>query len=172
MFEAALSVIGSLASIGAAIWAFVEAGRAKKAAQRANEVRGELIGRRELVEVSQLLTETRRILQSVSRVGPACNERKLRGVDCAEIAHEVGEYSQLVGEAEVHFPADFQNDVRVLRTGLSEDVRALAEATNFEQKKSAGMTVHRKIDNFLPVVKTLLDSKREQSVAIDFGKQR
>lgn len=172
MIEAVLSVLGSVTSIGAAIWAFVEAGRAKHAAQKAETVRSELIGRRKLVEVSQLLSETRRVLQSVSRVGPACTEKKLRGVDCAEIAREVEEYSRLVGEAEEHFAIDFQNHARELRADLAGDIRKLADAATFEQKRTAGMILHQKIDNFLPKVKSILDDKQEHSVAIGREEQR
>lgn len=166
MIDAALSVLGSVASIGAALWAFIEARRARRSAEKAETVRNELIDRRHLVEVSQLLPETRRILQSVSRVGPASTEKKLRGIDCAEIASEVDEYSRLIGELEAHFVADFQNSARELRAELRGDISALADAKTFERKKSAGMLIHEKIDNFLPLVKDLLDERRESSITI------
>ena len=170
MIEAALSVLGSIASIGAAIWAFVEAKRSRKAAQKAEQVRSEMIDRRKLVEVSQLLAETRRVMQSVSRAGPACTERKLKGVDCSEIARDVEQYSRLLGEQEMHFFADFQNHARQLRAALMGDIKALADATTFEDKKAAGMRLYEKIDNFSPVVKELLDEKREHSATT--GTQR
>lgn len=166
MIEATLSVLGSIASIGAAIWAFIEAKKARRAADKAETVRGELIDRRKLVEVSQLLTETRRVMQSVSRVGPACTEKKIKGVDCAEIAREVEEYCRSLGDMESHFVVDFRSHARKLRSDLIADISELADAVSFEQKKAAGMRIYEKIDNFSPSVKELLDEKREHSVAI------
>src|SRR5690606_22624257 len=133
MIEATLSVLGSIASIGAAIWAFVEAKKARRAADKAETVRGELIDRRKLVEVSQLLTETRRVMQSVSRVGPACTEKKIKGVDCAEIAREVEEYCRSLGDMESHFVVDFRSQAQKLRADLIADISELAGAVSFEQ---------------------------------------
>lgn len=166
MIEATLSVLGSIASIGAAIWAFIEAKNARRAADKAETVRGELIDRRKLVEVSQLLTETRRVMQSVSRVGPACTEKKIKGVDCSEIAREVEEYCRLLGDMESHFVVDFRSQAQKLRADLIADIRELADAVGFEQKKAAGMRIYGKIDGFSPSVKELLDEKREKSVAV------
>lgn len=171
MIEAVLSVLGSIASIGAAIWACVEARRSLNAAQQAERVRLEMIDRHKLVEVSQLLAETRRVMQSVSRVGPACTERKLKGVDCSEIARDVEQYSRLLGEQEIHFITDFQNRARRLRADLVPDIQALADAKLFDHKKSAGMRLYEKIDNFLPLVKKLLDKKREQSTITSTQRQ-
>lgn len=165
MIEAALSILGSIASIGAAIWAFIEARKARNAATRAEMVRAEMIDRRKLVEVSQVLAETRHVMQVVSRVGPACTERKLKGVDCSEIAREVEQYGRLLNEQGMHFAA-LRNHALQLRADLIPDVKALAEATTFEQKKSAGMRLYEKIDAFAPLVKELLDEKRENSLAI------
>lgn len=163
MIEAALSILGSIASIGAAIWSYIEAKRSREAASRAEQVRSEMIDRRKLVEVSQLLVETRRVLQSVSRVGPACTERKLKGIDCSEIARDVEQYSRLLGEHETHFFMTFQNQAKQLRAALVQDIQSLASATIFEEKKAAGMRLYEKIDNFSPAVKELLDEKRETS---------
>lgn len=165
MIEATLSVLGSIASIGAAIWAFIEAKKARRAADKAETVRGELIDRRKLVEVSQLLTETRRVMQSVSRVGPACTEKKIKGVDCSEIAREVEEYCRSLGDMESHFVVGFRSQARKLRADLIADISELADAVSFEQKKAAGMRIYEKIDGFSPSVKELLDEKREHSVA-------
>lgn len=73
--ESWISVIGSIASIGGAIWAFIEANKASKSASKAEKVKGELVERRKLVEVSQVHAETSRILKTVSTVGPSCNSR-------------------------------------------------------------------------------------------------
>jgi len=98
-----ISVIGSIASIGGAIWAFVEARKSSRAATKAEKVRDEIISRRKLIEVSQVHAETARILKIVSTVGPACNPSLLRGVNCGSIAKDVEEYSRYINEHSSHF---------------------------------------------------------------------
>ena len=96
--ESFISIIGSIASIGAAIWAFVEARKSAKAATKAEVLRDELIHRRTMVEVSQVHSETKRVLSIVSKVGPSCNTKLLKGVNCAEVAKEVEVYSSFIFE--------------------------------------------------------------------------
>ena len=50
--ESLLSIFGSVASIGAAVWAFLEAKKAAASASKAEEARNEMIDRRRLGEVS------------------------------------------------------------------------------------------------------------------------
>ena len=96
--ESLLTIIGSIASIGGAIWACYEAKNAANSATKAEKVRDEMIHRRKMVEVTQVHAETKRILKVVSKVGPSCNSTLIRGVNCADIAKDVEEYSRFINE--------------------------------------------------------------------------
>lgn len=156
-----ISVIGSIASIGGAGWAWCQAVQASKSATKAEKVKGEIIERRKIVEVSQVHRETTRILQIVSKVGPSCNSSTLRGVNCSHIATEVAEYSRFLNEHSSHFTDFFENKARDLCASLKDDIEKLAEAKSFDEKKSAGKSIYYKIDEFVPTVKSLSDEKRE-----------
>lgn len=156
-----ISVIGSIASIGGAIWACVEAQNASKSASKAKTVRDEIIERRKLVEVSQVHVETNRILKVVSTVGPACNQQYLRGIKCGSIAKEVEEYSRYINEHSSHFTDLFENKAKELCEQLYPDIEALSEAKTFEEKKSAGKDIYYKINSFMPFVKELSDERKE-----------
>ena len=159
--ESLLSILGSIASIGAAIWSFIEAKKSINAATKAELLRDELIHRRKTVEISQVYAETKRVLNVVSKVGPSCNIQLLKGINCADIAKEVEIFSSFILEQSGHFSEDFYNTAKVLSTDLKNDIESLAEASSFEDKKKFGKNIFYKIQTFTPIVKKLSDEKRE-----------
>lgn len=165
-WEKWISVIGSFASIAGAIWAYSEANKAKNSASKAEKIKGEIVERRQLVEISQVHAETTRILKSISAVGPTCNASKLRGINCASIATEVEEYCRFLNEQSSHFSDFFDNKAQELCQSLKSNIELLSEAKTFEEKKNAGKSIYYEINDFMPVVKTLSDDKKE-NVKID-----
>lgn len=161
MQDSWLSILGSVASIGAAIWAYIEAKSASRHASKAEAVRDELIQRRSMVEVSQVHAESSRILKLVSQVGPTCTKTSVRGLKVDSIAQSVEEYSRFLNEHSANFNQFFQNAAQALCIELTGSIEALAEATTFEDKKEAGKKIYYLINSFLPQVKQLADHKRE-----------
>lgn len=157
-----LSILGSLASIGGAIWAYVQARRSRTFAEQAKAVRDELVERRKVIEVSKVYIETTRILRLVSKVGPTCTPISIKTVKCHEIAREVEEYTRLLNEQSLHFTNQLENQAQKLYEDLKPDIEALVEANDFESKKNAGKSIYYKIDDFMPLVKTLMDEKKER----------
>jgi len=160
--ESLLSILGSIASIGGAVWAYYQAVQSKKYATEARHLRDDIVNRRKLVEVSQVYSETKRILNVVSRIGPTCTADSIKGIDCAGIAKEVEEYSRFLNEQSSHFDEFFNNRARELCDQLASDIEALSEATQFENIKKNGKNIYYKIYEFLPFVKSLTDEKKEQ----------
>ena len=163
--EDLLSILGSVASIGAAIWAFVEAGKAAESASQAVEVRNEMIDRRRLVEVSKVHAKTDRILSVVSKIGPSCNIKKLKGVDFHEIAKEVEEYARYLNEQSSNFSDLFINKASSLCDELKEDIESLSEASDPEAIKDIGKRIYYKINSFMPFVKDLTHERQERTVS-------
>jgi hypothetical protein len=161
MQDSWLSITGSVVSIGAAIWAFVEAKRSAQAASKAEAVRNELVQRRTIVEISQVHAESIRILRLVSQVGPSCTKASTRGINVQSIAQGVEEYSRFLNEHSGHFNASFQNSARTLCDELTVCIEELAEAVIFDAVKVAGKKIYYLINSFLPEVKRLADDKRE-----------
>ncbi|WP_201534104.1 hypothetical protein [Psychrobacter immobilis] len=65
--ESLLSLLGSVASIGAAIWAYIEARKAAVSASEVEKVRNGMIDRRRLGEVSKVHAQTDKVLSVVSK---------------------------------------------------------------------------------------------------------
>lgn len=162
--DSLVSIAGSVASIGGAIWAFVEARNAASSANKAELVRDELIDRRKLVEVSKIFAQTDRILSVVSKIGPSCNPKTLKGVDCTNIAKEIEEYSRSLNSQSAHFSELFGNKARALCNDLKDDIEDLSEVSTSEEKKEVGKKIYYKINEFMPFVKDLADEKQEHSV--------
>lgn len=161
--ENILSIIGSLASIGAAIWAFIEAKKSINAANKAEEFKNEIIYLRKTVEVSQVYAETKRVLNVVSKVGPSFNPSVFAGINCVDIAKEVEVFSSFILEQSEHFSQNFNNKAKELNGDLKSDIENLSEAITFEDTKKYGKSIYYKIQNFIPVSKKLLDEKREKN---------
>lgn len=160
-WETIVSVVGSIASIGGAIWAFVEADKAAKSVTKAESVRDEIINRRELIEVSKVHSETTRILKVASRVGPSSDLRRLTGFNAPEIASEIEEYVRFLSEHSSHFSELFENTARDLCDSLRDDISVLADARDPQSIKDIGKVIYNKIHGFLPTVKMISDLKRE-----------
>lgn len=156
-----VSVIGSIASIAGAVWAFVEARKSSRAATKAEKVKDEIVSRRKLIEVSQVHVETKRILSRVSTVGPACNPSLLRGITGSSIAKDVEEYSRYLNEHSSHFDDFFHNKAKELCQNLRPDIEALSEAESGDDIKSFGTSIYYKINGFMPLAKKLSDERKE-----------
>lgn len=161
MQDSWLSILGSAASVGAAIWAFIEARNASRDATKAEAVKNELIQRRTIVEVSHVYAESSRILKLASQVGPTCTKKGIRGLDVPGIAKSIEEYSRFLNEHSGHFNQLFQNTANSLCADLAEAIESLAEANTFETQKEAGKKIYYLINSFMPLVKQLADDKRE-----------
>ncbi|MBO2659388.1 hypothetical protein [Shewanella algae] len=164
--ENLLSILGSVASIGAAVWAFIEAGKAAESASQAVEVRNEMIDRRKLVEVSKVHAQTDRILSVVSKIGPSCNVKKLKGVDFHGIAKDVEEYARFLNEQSSNFSDLFVNKATSLCDDLNKDIEELSEAPDPETIKEVGKRIYYKINGFMPFVKDLADERQERTVSV------
>ncbi|MCT2413386.1 hypothetical protein MNU23_17035 [Pseudomonas aeruginosa] len=162
LLEQILTFIGTVASIGSAIWAFIEARKAAGSATEAQRIQHELIERRKLVEASQIHSETTRILGRVAVIGPSCNRESMRGVKHYDIAKEVEEYSRFLSSQSQHFSELFENRAEALCLSLRTDIETLSEAEEFETIKNTGKSIHYKILDFLPITKMLSDEKKER----------
>lgn len=164
-FEIFASIASSIVSIIAAIFSFKKAREAMDSATEAERFRDEMAYRKDVIEISQVLMETQRILSSVSKVGPSCTPNFIRGVKCESIAREVEEYCRFLYTHCSHFSRLFENNAISLCEELKHDIELLAEAKTFDEKKRAGKSIYYKILNFTYIAKDLADDKTEQLVA-------
>ncbi|MBA3769510.1 MAG: hypothetical protein H0X08_03260 [Blastocatellia bacterium] len=150
-----------MASIGAAIWAFVEARKAGKFASTVERIKDELVSRRNLVEVSQVYREANRAIAALTAVGPSCTSSSVRGLNCSLIAAQVLEFVTFLNTHRAGLPEALRPKVNLLVLETKKEVSLLAEAKTFEAKKSAGTAIYYKIASLMPEIKVLADEKNE-----------
>lgn len=160
--EALLSILGSVASIFGAGWALVEAKNAKSSADTAERIRREIVGRRRTAEVAHVQSELRRVIAIVAKVGPASKPQQIRGLNAAHIAREVEALVTLLMEQSNHFSDLYADRAVELRNDLRADIEGLAEAATPEDKKTFGKSIYHKLENFMPVVKRVVDEHQDQ----------
>ena len=158
-----IGLIGSIASIGAAIWAFVEARKARSSASDAEKIRNELVSRRNLVEVADIYKEANRVISALTAVGPSASVNSVRGLDCARISTQALEFVTLLSTHREQLPTSLKSKVELLVFDTKKDLASLAEAKDFESKKAAGSAIYYKITALMPAIKVLADEKRESA---------
>lgn len=161
-FEAWVSIIGSIASIGGAFWAFIEARKSSQSASKAEEIKNTIKERRKLIEINQIHNETTKILNKVSSIGPACDTKLLRGVNGASIAIEVGEYTRHLNEHISDLNEPLKTQIVELCENLRSDIETLSEAITAEEIKSIGKTIYYKIYSILPSIKNESNQSKEK----------
>jgi len=166
MQDSWLSIIGSIASVGGAVWSLYQAKAASQSATKAEAIRNELIQHRTIVEVSHVYVESSRILKIVSQVGPTCTKKSVRGLDVSTIAKGVEEYARFLNEHSGHFNLEFRNAANDLCRELKAGIEQLAEAEGYESQKEAGKQIYYLIYTFMPVVKQIADERRESVITI------
>ena len=162
--DSLLSIAGSVASLGGAYWAWKEAFKAAASASKAESVRNELVDRRKLVEVSQLFAQSNQIINVVAKIGPSCNSRLLKGIDCVSIAREIEEYTRFLNIQNNHFSQLFGNKATTICNDLRIHIEELSEAKQPVVIKEIGKKIYYLISEFMPCVKDLTDQKRETSL--------
>lgn len=160
------SITASIISIIAAFISWARANNAKKYSEVAISVRDEMRERRGMIELSKIHSETNKILQIASEIGPTSTSKSLRGKNPTLIAKQVEEYSRFLNEHNRHFDEPFSNLARTLCDELGIDIENLANANNSDEIKTAGKSIYSKINDFLPHTKNYADGERERKVKI------
>jgi hypothetical protein len=156
-----ISVLGSIASVGAAIWAFIEARKSMAAASKAETIKNEMIDRRQLVEASKIHSETERVISKVSQIGPASRVAVLSGINIDDILNEVQGYSTFIIAQSEQYDDKFKRAVKKLNTDLQANIAELSKSTLEEDYKRIGTQIFNALQGFLPTAKSLADGRRE-----------
>lgn len=156
----ALTVIGTVASVGGAGVAIWQAGLSKSAASRAEDARDELIERRETAELAQLQVVFKKALRSMEKYGPGSVPTSISGVSQANDAADVQELIIVLREHRAHFGTSFMNEADALCGRITPLLDEFAKAA-VEELRNRGGRVFLELSTFSAVIKKRLDKKRE-----------
>lgn len=159
--EVIITVVGTLASVASAIFAWRQAETARDSANKAEEIRTQLISHRKTSELSELKVALGKAQTAMTKYGPASAKSSLQGVNQARDASDVQDFLLSLKENRNLFQRNGINSADILCTRLYELIATFSSATTSSNKKEAGTELLEAINSFSPVVKQALDSRKE-----------
>lgn len=156
-YESTLSIVGSIASIVSVIGAVIAALKSRKWAKESQNIRDQLIVRRNLSEVAVLRSESKRVLNIVAEIGPASNPRKLRGMNGSVIASEVQKLIAVLLESRSALPESVRTATDSLSNNIRKYIEQLAQSTQPIDLKTHGTKIFYLLQSYVPLLKETID---------------
>lgn len=163
----AFSVLGSIASIIGAYWAFKEARKSKSFSELSKSIRNELISRRNLVESSTLLDETQKLINRLGKIGPSIDLKKLKGFDFKPLIEYITEYQTLLTKYGDQGNDDFKISSGAIYEDLKECVTQMNCSDGPETLRGIGTDIIYKVQIFLGKVQSLSNQHHDKALAKD-----
>ncbi|RZQ54926.1 hypothetical protein C1E23_01175 [Pseudoalteromonas phenolica] len=157
------NIVGTFASIGSAIWAFVEARKSRDAASQAENVKTQIINQRktaELSELNPLLTEAVNCCKhyttsgSSSLIGVELNKKENEAAKIQSLLDKIIEYSE-------YFPNGFATEFYEL---TDESLQEFLNSESAEDIKKHGKQLHRQLINFSSILRKSITEMKESTV--------
>lgn len=153
-----LNIVGSVASIGAAIFAFFEASKAKSFAKKAQEIKDTISTEQRKIFLSRILTETKKIMGvSIKMTTPATPTKKLRGLDYQSSIEQLREFIDSLKENGHYLSAESHIIVETNYLLIEEKLKEVAMEENQQQKYELGDEIHKAMGEMIKVIKPQLD---------------
>lgn len=157
-----LSIIGSVASIGGAIWAWKEAVKSSKSATKAEQIKAQMINQRKTSELSELKPLVLDATDSVKRYSTTMVS-SLIGADETTKETEAAKIQTLLNkivEFSDYFPENFAN--QFFETSHNS-LQKFLEANSPGDSKKHGMDLHKQMVDFSSVLRKNLTEKKEST---------
>lgn len=155
-----LSVVGSIASIAAALWAWYEAIRSRRFANDAEKIRSQIVSQRKTSELSELRPLVSNALEHIKPYSTTMAS-SLIGVDKADREKHAAHVQTLLNkifELEEYFSAGFSRD---FYDTTHASLQSFLSAETADDLKKFGMQLNRQIVDFSSVLRKLLNERRE-----------
>lgn len=152
-----LNVISAIASILGAVFSCFQAKKAKNAAIAAKETKEKIINKIHLGKLSEIDIKTKNTLQIIGKIGPACNEKSIKGINCQKVAEDVQNYSSFIIKHKHIIKED--KFIEEFCRELLKFCKKLSEAKEFKEKKRAGEKIYNLIHGFSSKIMPLVDNK-------------
>jgi len=153
-----ITVVGTVASIWGAAISLKQANAAKKSADEASRVRGQMINQRKAAELSELKVHCEKAIKCMEKYGPSAAAASARGVRSKTDADEV---QSLILEASKIKGAFVMGEVDIFVSKVTPLLEKFVDPSQASSLKVNGQAILMEASSFLSVVKASLDSKRE-----------
>lgn len=160
-----LSIIGSIASIGGAFWAWYEAKKSSNSASKAEEIKTQLINQRKTAELSEIKPLLASAIESIKHYNTK-TVTTLAGLGEQSISKEAeAEKVQSLLSKVVEFSDYFQDGfAQQFYDDSNKSLQEFLSSTEASDTKKYGSDLHRQIINFSTVLRKQLTEKKETTV--------
>lgn len=157
-----LSIVGSIASIGGALWAWNEAKKSSRSASEAQQIKTQLINQRKTAELSEIKPLLSSALDAVKHyntksvttlagLGEQSTSKELEAEKIQSLLNKVVEFSYYFVEG---FGQQFYDD-------SNKSLQAFLSSTQAIDTKRYGCDLHRQLLTFSTVLRKNLTEKKE-----------
>lgn len=157
-----LSIVGSVASIVGAIWAWKEAIKSSKSATKAEQIKTQMINQRKTSELSELKPLVIDAINSVNKystsmtsslIGAGKTTKETEAEKIQKLLNKIGEFSD-------YFQDGFANQFFATS---NRSLQSFLEANNPQDSKRHGMDLHKQMVDFSSILRKNLTEKKEST---------
>lgn len=155
-----VGIVGALASGYGAYLAINEAKKAKKSADRAEEMKNAIATEQNKISLSRLFNETKNCMRiTIKMATSATPDKKLRGLDYQESIGKVREYIDILKENCHYLPEIKIKLVEKEYKNVENQLVILAKESDQSKKYEIGDGIHNSMGEIIKHIKPELDVK-------------
>jgi hypothetical protein len=156
-----LTIVGTVASIGAAWVAINQARKSRTAAEEAKKVRAQLVDHRKTSDLAQVQSLCKKAQKSMEKYGPGSVPSSLAGITPNNDARDVQEFIMSVREHSAYFGNKTPNEADEYCNVVTPLLDSFAQATNPEGWRDHGKQIVVHLANMAAIIKRCLDARKE-----------
>lgn len=160
----AISIIGSIASILGALWAWKEAKKSKTAADLAQRIKNQLIGHRKTSELSELQALLSTAQKKFTKYGTS-NPKALAGIDHHADSDSLLSFMHTLKSYNEYFEGENENVADRFYDDVNKALQLFRKTNSTNSISEHGNSILNKLVNFSPILKREFTSKKESVVS-------
>lgn len=157
-----LTIVGTIASIWGANVSIQQAIASKKSAGEAERARQQIVNQRRTSDLAELKVHCERAQKSMEKYGPGASATSLSGINPD---NDVADVRTLLLEANKNQESFHRGEVKIFVGKISPLLDTFVKQNERSRMQQNGKAVLMEVSNFLAVVKSSHDAKRESTGA-------
>lgn len=157
------NLIVGIANIASAIFSYMQAKESKKSANRAQEIKDQLIANKKTADISELLSAHRKALRSMEKFGPGYTHSTLKGITPLNETQDVRDFYALLKQNRKLFGQRSPNKADNYCNNLITLLDAFAQSQSDSDMFKYGKDLYIILVDLSPLIKAIMDKKLEET---------
>jgi|GEM_PF-3135813 len=153
-----ITVLGTIGSLVGAYIALKEAKKAKSSAEKAEEIRNTIATEQRKISLSELLTETKKIMTiTIKMATSASPDKKLSGLNYQKSIEQIRKFIDVLKEYCHYISIEKINEVEQVYKAIEDKLVKLATEPDQKTKYGIGDDIHKSMGEIVKIIKPELD---------------